>query len=139
MPFRYHIRPPLSIFNYLCLTPILTLPQSGEVDLQKAGHSVIMIKAQSISVRNGDQKEIEKHFDHGEVVEKSFGNKTVVDPTEGALDLSNSVGEKEFFDCHGPHLLASMIPFSFGQGFFPNEFCISRQDKFEKRKVISRG
>jgi hypothetical protein len=38
------------------------LPQGRKINLQKAGDSVIVIKAQSVSVRNSDQKKIEKDF-----------------------------------------------------------------------------
>jgi hypothetical protein len=113
--------------------------QSGQINLQKRGYSIIMIKTQSMTIRDSNQKEIEEDLDHGKIMEEPFGDKAVIDPTEGAFDLSDPVRIKSFFDNHCPHLLASMVPFSFGQGFFPNEFWISRQEKVEKKKVISRG
>jgi hypothetical protein len=108
--------------------------QSSEARL-----SDIMIKTQSMTIRDSHQKEIQEDLDHGKIMEEPFGDKAVIDPTEGAFDLSNSVRTKESFDGHRPHLLVSMVPFSFIQRFLPNEFCISRQGKVEKKKVISRG
>jgi hypothetical protein len=78
--------------------------QSRQIDLEKRGNSIIMIKTQTVSIRDGDQKEIEKDFDHGEVKEKTFCDKAVIDPTEGAFDLSNSVRTKDSFEGHGPYL-----------------------------------
>jgi hypothetical protein len=115
------------------------LPQGGKIDLQKAGDSVVIIEAQSVSIRNGDQKKIEKDFQGREVPQKPSRDEPMVDPAEGTFDLSNSVGAKESFGNHRFHILASMMSFSFGQSFLSNEFWISRQEKVEKRNVISTG
>jgi hypothetical protein len=109
------------------------LAQRNQIDLQKGGDSVVMIETQSISIRDGDQEKVKNNLDGGKVSQKSIGDETVIDPTEGAFDLSDSLWTKKFFDTHGPHLLASMVSFSFKQRFLANEFCISRQGKVLKR------
>src|SRR4030042_3118403 len=43
--------------------------QGRQINVQKRGYSIIMIKTQSMTIRDSDQKEIEKDFDHGEVKE----------------------------------------------------------------------
>jgi hypothetical protein len=78
--------------------------QSGQINLQKRGYSIIMIKTQSMTIRDSNQKEIEEDLDHGKIMEEPFGDKAVIDPTEGAFDLSNSVRTKESFDGHGTDL-----------------------------------
>jgi len=113
--------------------------QGGQIDLQKGSDAIIMIKAQSVSIRDSDQKEIQKDLDHGQIVEESSRYESVVDPAEGAFDLSDTVGKKQSFDSHCSDILASMVPFSFGQSLLSNEFWISRQGRVEKRKVISKG
>jgi len=82
--------------------PLFT--QSGQINLQKRGYSIIMIKTQSMTIRDSNQKEIEEDLDHGKIMEEPFGDKAVIDPTEGAFDLSNSVRTKESFDGHGTDL-----------------------------------
>jgi len=109
------------------------LAQRNQVDLQKGGDSVVMIETQSTSIRNGHQEEVKNHLDGRKVPQKPTGDEPVIDPTEGAFDLSDSVWTKKFFDTHGPHLLASMVSFSFRQGDLSIEFCISRQGKVLKR------
>jgi len=91
-----------------------------------------------MAIRNGDQKQIQEDLDHREIEEEALCYKTMVDPAKGTFDPSNSVGAKQPFDNHRPHILASMMPLSFGQPLLSNEFWISRQGKAEKRKVISR-
>jgi hypothetical protein len=81
--------------------PFSGLSQGGKINLQKAGNSVIMIKAQSISVGNSDQKKIEKDFQGGEVSQKSSCDEAMIDPAEGALDLSEPFGMKNSFGWHG--------------------------------------
>jgi hypothetical protein len=115
------------------------LPQGGKIDLQKAGDSVVIIEAQSVSIRNGHQKKIEKDFQGRQVLQKPSCNEPMVDPAERTFDLSNSVGAKESFDNHRFHILASMMSFSSEQSFLSNEFRISRQGKVERRNVISAG
>lgn len=83
-------------------TPRFT--QSRQINLQKRGYPIIMIKTQSMTIRDSDQKEIEEDLDHGKIMEEPFGDKAVIDPTEGAFDLSNSVRTKESFDGHGTDL-----------------------------------
>jgi hypothetical protein len=112
--------------------------QSWQIDLQKGGDSVVMIKTQSVSIRNSNQKKIEKDFQSGKISQETRSNKAVIDPAEGAFDLSNSVGEKDSFDSHRLHILASMVPFSFGQPFLSNEFWISRQGKVKKETLFQR-
>src|SRR4030042_2927255 len=98
-----------------------------------------MIEAESISIRDRDQEKVEQDLHYGEIRQKPSGDKTVIDPAEGALDLSDSPGAEKFFDRHGCHPLFRMIPFSFGQIPLSIWACISRQGKVLKRKVISRG
>jgi hypothetical protein len=74
--------------------------QGRQVDLEKAGDSVIVIEAQSVTIRDSNQKEIEQDLRHGELLEKACRDKAVIDPTEGALDPSNSLRAKEPFDGH---------------------------------------
>jgi hypothetical protein len=109
------------------------LAQRNQVDLQKGGDSVVMIETQSTSIRNGHQEEVKNNLDGGKVSQEPTGDEPVIDPTEGAFDLSDSVWTKKFFDTHGPHLLASMVSFSFRQGDLSIEFCISRQGNVLKR------
>ena len=78
--------------------------QSGQIDLQKRSHAIIVIEAQAVTIRDGDQKEIEENLDHGKLMEEPSSDKTMIDPTEGAFDLSNSVRTKDSFDGHGPYL-----------------------------------
>jgi len=78
--------------------------QGRQINFQKRGYSIIMIKTQSMTIRDSDQKEIEEDLDHGKIMEEPFGDKAVIDPTEGAFDLSNSVRTKESFDGHGTDL-----------------------------------
>jgi hypothetical protein len=78
--------------------------QGRQINLQKRGYPIIMIKTQSMTIRDSNQKEIEKDLDHGKIMEEPFGDKAVIDPTEGAFDLSNSVRTKESFDGHGTDL-----------------------------------
>jgi hypothetical protein len=70
-----------------------------------------MIKAQSISVRNSDQKKIKKDFQGGEISQKSSRDKTMIDPTEGTLDLSETFGMENPFDLHDRHPPVGMILF----------------------------
>jgi hypothetical protein len=70
-----------------------------------------MIKAQSISVRNGDQKKVEKDFQGGEISQKSSRDKTMIDPAEGTLDLSETFGMENPFDLHDRHPPVGMILF----------------------------
>jgi len=70
-----------------------------------------MIKAQSVSVRNSDQKKIKKDFQGGEVSQKSSRDKTMIDPAEGTLDLSETFGMENPFDLHGRHPPVWMILF----------------------------
>ena len=117
--------------------PFSGFAQSGQSDLQNRGDPIIVIETQSITIRDGDQKQIQEDLDRREIMEEASRNKAMVDPAKGAFDLSNSVRAKESFDNHRPHILASMMPFSLGQLFLSNEFWISRQGKVEKRNVIS--
>jgi hypothetical protein len=108
-------------------------PKSGQINLQKGSDAIIVIKTQSVTIRDGDQEEIKKNLDHREIMEETLCYKAVINPTEGAFNLSDSVWVKNFFDTHGPYLLASMIPLSFGQGGLSIEFCISTQGRVLKR------
>jgi len=89
------------------------LPQGGKVNLQKAGDAVILIKAQSVSIRNRDQKKIEKDFQGGEISQKPSREEAMINPAEGALDLADSFGLEKSFGWHSRHPRFSMIPFSF--------------------------
>jgi hypothetical protein len=91
--------------------PFSGLSQGGKVDLQKTGDSVIMIKAQSISVGNSDQKKIEKNFQGREVSQETPCNETMIDPAEGTLDLSEPFGIENSFGLHGHYPPVSMILF----------------------------
>jgi hypothetical protein len=79
------------------------LPQGGQVDLQKAGDSVIVVEAQSMAVGDSDQKEIEKDFQGREISQKSSRDETMIDPAEGAFDLSEPLRKENPFDLHGHH------------------------------------
>jgi hypothetical protein len=87
------------------------LPQGGKVDLQQTGNTVIMIKAQSVSVRNSDQKKIKKNLQGPEISQKTTGDQPMIDPAEGALDLSETFGMENPFDLHGRHPPVGMILF----------------------------
>jgi hypothetical protein len=91
--------------------PFSGLPQGGKVNLQKAGDSVIVIKAQSISVRNSHQKKIEKGFQGGKIPQEASCNETMIDPAEGALDLSEPFGIENSFGLHGHYPPVWMILF----------------------------
>jgi hypothetical protein len=113
--------------------PFPGLAQGNQIDLQKGGDSVVMIETQSISIRDSDQEKVKNNLDGGKVSQEPTGDEPVIDPTEGAFDLSDSVWTKKFFDTHGPPFLVSMMPLSFRQGDLSIEFCISRQEKVLKR------
>jgi hypothetical protein len=66
-----------------------------------------VIKAQAISIRNSDQKKIEKDFQGGKISQETLCDKAMIDPAERAFNLSDTVWAKKFFDIHEPHLLAS--------------------------------
>jgi hypothetical protein len=75
--------------------------QGGKIDLQKAGDSVVIIEAHSVSVRNGDQEKIEKDFQGGEISQEPSGNEAMINPAEGTFDLSEPFGMENSFDLHG--------------------------------------
>jgi len=87
------------------------LAQGGKIDLQKAGDSVIVIKAQSVSIRNGNQKKIEKDFQGTKVSQEPPCNEAMINPTEGALNFSYSFGKENSFDVHDYHPPVWMILF----------------------------
>jgi hypothetical protein len=70
-----------------------------------------MVKTQSVSVRNSDQKKIKKDFQGGEVSQEPSSDKTMIDPTKGTLDLSETFGMENPFDLHGRHPPVGMILF----------------------------
>jgi hypothetical protein len=70
-----------------------------------------VIEAHSVSVGNSDQKKIEKDFQGGKVSQEAPCNETVIDPAEGALNLSDSLGKENSFDLHGDHPPVWMILF----------------------------
>jgi hypothetical protein len=84
-----------------------------------------MIKAQPVSIRDGDQKKIEKDFQSGKVSQETSSDKAMIDPAKD-LHLPNTA--KGAFD-HRLHL-ASMMPFSFAA--LLSTILISRQGKVEK-------
>jgi hypothetical protein len=92
-----------------------------------------MIETQSISIRDGDQEKVKDNLDGGKVSQEPTGDETVIDPAEGAFDLSDTVWTKKLFDTHGPPLPASMRSLSFKQGDLSIEFCISRQGRVVRR------
>ena len=51
-----------------------------------------MIEAQSVSVRNGDQKKIEKDFQGRKISQKPSRDEAMIDPAEGTFDLSEPFG-----------------------------------------------
>jgi len=87
------------------------LPQGAKIDLQKAGDAVVVIEAQSVSIRNGDQKKIEKDFQGRKVPQKSSCDKPMIDPAEGAFNLSYPSGKQNSFDLHSDHPPVWMILF----------------------------
>jgi len=81
--------------------PLSGPSQGGKIDLQKAGNSVVIIKTQSVSVRNGYQKKIEKDFQGRKVPQKPSCDEPMVDPTERPFNLSDPPRIKNPFDLHG--------------------------------------
>jgi hypothetical protein len=87
------------------------LSQGSKIDLQEAGDSVIIIEAQSMAVGDSDQKKVEKDFHGREISDKSSCDETMIDPAEGAFDLSEPFGKENSFGLHGHHPLGWMILF----------------------------
>jgi hypothetical protein len=90
--------------------PFSGFPQGNEVDLQEAGDAVVMVETESMAVRDGDQEKVEQDLQGGEVQKESTGDQAVIDPAEGAIDFSDSLGTEESFEGHGPNLLVSIGP-----------------------------
>ena len=67
------------------------LAQRGEIDLQQGTDPVVMIEAQSLTIGHSDEKEINQDLLSGQIADESAGNKSVIDPTEGARYLPDPV------------------------------------------------
>ena len=71
-----------------------------------------MIETDTISVGNSDKEKIKKDFYGGKLPEKSSGDESVVDPTEGTFNFPDPFEIKELFAVHGDHLPVGIVPFS---------------------------
>ncbi len=58
-------------------------------NLDQAAYFVIMIEADPVSVGNGHQKKIEQDLHGGKIPKKSAGDKTMIDPAERSLNLTD--------------------------------------------------
>ncbi len=64
-----------------------------------------MIEAQALTIGNRHQKEINQDFLGGEIMDKSVGDKPMIDPTERASYLPDPFMLDEPLDIHKRHLL----------------------------------
>jgi len=71
-----------------------------------------VVETDTVSVGNSDKKKIKKDFYGGKLPEKSSGDESVVDPTEGTFNFSDPFEIKNLFAVHGGHLPVGMAPFS---------------------------
>ena len=94
--------------------------QGAETDFEKAAYPVIVVETDTVSVGYSDKEKINKDFYEGKPKEKSSGNESVVNPTEGTFNFSDPFERKNLFAVHGAHLPVGMAPFSNTQNDLSN-------------------
>ena len=61
----------------------------SRISVDQAADFVIVIEADAVSVGDGHQEKIEQDLHGGQITKKPASDKTMVDPTERSLNLTN--------------------------------------------------